>query len=96
MPKVKNQRYRFLSIDEANMLITCLSNRKFFSSMLWRDFTVLSMNTGIRPNKLFNLRRCHIYLKNKNDVETRKKVRDILNELKNKYSNVIEEVYNNE
>lgn len=65
MPKVKNQRYRFLSIDEANMLITCLSNRKFFSSMLWRDFTVLSMNTGIRPNELFNLRRCHIYLKNK-------------------------------
>ena len=38
----------------------------------------------------------YIYLKNKNDVETRKKVRDILNELKNKYSNVIEEVYNNE
>ena len=34
----------------------------------------------------------YIYLKNKNDVETRKKVRDILNELKNKYSNVIEEV----
>ena len=65
MPKVKNQRYRFLSIDEANMLITCLSNRKFFSSMLWRDFTVLSMNTGIRPNELFNLRRCHISLKNK-------------------------------
>lgn len=38
----------------------------------------------------------YIYLKNKNDVETRKKVRDILNELKNKYSNVIEDVYNNE
>ena len=38
----------------------------------------------------------YIYLKNKNDGETRKKVRDILNELKNKYSNVIEEVYNNE
>lgn len=38
----------------------------------------------------------YIYLKNKNDVEARKKVRDILNELKNKYSNVIEEVYNNE
>lgn len=38
----------------------------------------------------------YIYLKNKNDVETRKKVRDILNELKNKYNNVIEEVYNNE
>lgn len=38
----------------------------------------------------------YIYLKNKNDVETRKKVRDILNELKNKYINVIEEVYNNE
>ena len=38
----------------------------------------------------------YIYLKNKNDVETRKKVRDRLNELKNKYSNVIEEVYNNE
>lgn len=38
----------------------------------------------------------YIYLKNKNDVETRKKVRDILNELKNKYSNVIEEVYNKE
>lgn len=38
----------------------------------------------------------YIYLKNKNDVDTRKKVRDILNELKNKYSNVIEEVYNNE
>lgn len=38
----------------------------------------------------------YIYLKNKNDVETRKKVRDILNELKNKYSNIIEEVYNNE
>ena len=38
----------------------------------------------------------YIYLKNKNDVETRKKVIDILNELKNKYSNVIEEVYNNE
>ena len=38
----------------------------------------------------------YIDLKNKNDVETRKKVRDILNELKNKYSNVIEEVYNNE
>lgn len=38
----------------------------------------------------------YIYLKNKKDVETRKKVRDILNELKNKYSNVIEEVYNNE
>ena len=38
----------------------------------------------------------YIYLKNKNDVETRKKVRDILNKLKNKYSNVIEEVYNNE
>ena len=65
IPKVKNQRYRFLSIDEANMLITCLSNRKFFSSMLWRDLTVVSMNTVIRPNELFNLRRCHISLKNK-------------------------------
>ena len=65
MPKVKNQRYRFLSIDEANMLITCLSNRKFFSSMLWRDLTVMSLNTGLRPNELFNLRRCHISLKNK-------------------------------
>ncbi len=65
MPKVKNQRYRFLSIDEANMLITCLSNRKFFSSMLWRDLTVVSLNTGLRPNELFNLRRCHISLKNK-------------------------------
>ena len=64
MPKVKNQRYRFLSIDEANMLIACLSNRKFFSSMLWRDLTVLSLNTGLRPNELFNLRRCHISLKN--------------------------------
>lgn len=63
MPKVKNQRYRFLSIDEANMLIACLSNRKFFSSMLWRDLTVLSLNTGLRPNELFNLRRCHISLK---------------------------------
>ena len=40
MSKVKNQRYRFLSIDEANMLIACLSNRKFFSSMLWRDLPI--------------------------------------------------------
>ena len=33
--------------------------------MLWRDLTVLSLNTGLRPNELFNLRRCHISLKNK-------------------------------
>ncbi len=65
MPKVKNQRYRFLSVDEANMLITCLSNRKFFSSMLWRDLAVIAMNMGLRPNEFFNLRRCHISLKNK-------------------------------
>ena len=65
MPKVKNQRYRFLTVEEANLLVTCLSNRKLFSSMLWRDLTVIALNTGLRPNELFNLRRCHISLKNK-------------------------------
>ena len=73
---------------------------------------VIKLNTILMKNDLINVncnkiksykdidKSCdgssYIYLKNKNDVETRKKVRDILNELKNKYSNVIEEVYNNE
>ena len=73
---------------------------------------VIKLNSILMKNDLINVnsnkiksykaiaRSCdgssYIYLNNKNDVETRIKVRDILNELKNKYSNVIEEVYNNE
>ena len=65
MPKVKNQRYRFLTFEEANMLISCLSNEKIFSSMLWRDLTIISLNTGLRPNELFNIRKEHVSLKNR-------------------------------
>ena len=83
---------------------------KYYNSCKFNN--VIKLNSILMKNDLINVngnkiksykaiaKSCdgssYIYLKNKNDVETRKKVRDILNELKNKYSNVIEEVYNNE
>lgn len=55
MPKFDNKRVRFLSKDEANLLLQELS----LKSRLWHDISLLALHTGLRAGEIFSLRPCH-------------------------------------
>ncbi len=60
MPRLNNQRVRFLTHEEANQLLEHLT---LVSSQL-HDMAVLSLHTGMRAGEIFNLRWGHIDLEN--------------------------------
>ncbi|WP_084502305.1 tyrosine-type recombinase/integrase [Fundidesulfovibrio putealis] len=55
MPRFDNKRIRFLTKEEANELLLCVS----LKSSLWHDICVLALHTGLRSGELFKLRPCH-------------------------------------
>ncbi len=60
MPRLNNQRVRFLSYEEANLLLDHLGK----ISPQVRDMALLSLHTGMRAGEIFNLKWQHIDLEN--------------------------------
>jgi len=60
MPPVRNRRERFLSVDEAHILLNDLDK---VSSQL-HDMALLSLHTGLRAGEIFALKWGHIDLEN--------------------------------
>jgi integrase len=60
MPTIQNQRERFLSYNEAKILLEALSER---SSTL-HDMATISLQCGLRAGEVFNLKGQHIDLEN--------------------------------
>ncbi|SHI73106.1 Site-specific recombinase XerD [Halodesulfovibrio aestuarii] len=58
MPKVQNDRTRFLTLEEAAILLNELKRR----SELWHDITLFALSTGLRSGEIFNLLPEHINL----------------------------------
>ena len=58
MPKVQNERTRFLSLEESAMLLAELKGR----SELWHDISLFALSTGLRSGEIFNLFPEHINL----------------------------------
>ncbi|MEZ6854220.1 tyrosine-type recombinase/integrase [Halodesulfovibrio aestuarii] len=58
MPQVQNERTRFLSKKEANLLLYDLQQR----SPLWHDISVFALSTGLRAGEIFSLKPEHINL----------------------------------
>lgn len=58
MPKVDNGRMRYLSHDEANLLLATLRGM----SAVWHDVAAMSLATGMRLSEILNLRVRHIDL----------------------------------
>ncbi|MCT4533725.1 site-specific integrase [Halodesulfovibrio sp.] len=56
MPKVQNDRTRFLSLEEAAHLLAELQKH----SDLWHDISLFALSTGLRSGEIFNLRSEHI------------------------------------
>ncbi len=52
MPVPQNQRERFLTHEEADMLLGKLNEK----SPLWRDITLIALHTGLRASEIFALR----------------------------------------
>ncbi len=52
MPKVDNNRVRFLSQEEAHELLLQLK----IKSELWHDITLFALNTGLRASEIFSIR----------------------------------------
>jgi integrase len=52
MPKVDNNRVRFLNQDEAHQLLFQLK----IKSELWHDITLFALNTGLRASEIFSIR----------------------------------------
>jgi len=60
MPTLQNQRQRFLSHDEANVLLADLETR----SKQLHDMALLSLHTGMRAGEIFNLKGQDIDIQN--------------------------------
>jgi integrase len=60
MPRIQNRRERFLSVDEAHVLLNDLGE---VSSQL-HDMALLSLHTGLRAGEIFALKWGHIDLEN--------------------------------
>ncbi|HDM75588.1 MAG TPA: site-specific integrase [Deltaproteobacteria bacterium] len=60
LPRLNNQRVRFLSYEEAEIL---LNHLKTVSSQL-HDIALLSLHTGMRAGEIFNLKWQHVDLDN--------------------------------
>ena len=58
MPRYDNKRIRFLTKEEANLL---LCNLKMVS-LLWFDISTFALNTGLRASEIFRLRCSNINL----------------------------------
>lgn len=56
MPKFDNKRCRYLSEEDASLLLTSLYTR----SELWHDITLFALHTGLRANEIFSLRKEHV------------------------------------
>ncbi len=56
MPKIDNQRLRFLTKEEMTNLLNTLKQR----SELWHDITLLALNTGMRASEIFGIRKTSI------------------------------------
>ena len=54
-PKFDNRRLRFLTPEEAKLLLMELSTK----SPLWHDISLFALHTGLRAGELFRLRPCH-------------------------------------
>jgi integrase len=52
MPVPQNQRERWLTTEEANLLLARLKER----SPLWHDITLIALHTGMRASEIFALR----------------------------------------
>jgi len=61
MPKFDNKRSRFLSIEEAKLLLETLKSM----SSLWHDITFIALMTGLRAGEIFKLVHSNIDLNNK-------------------------------
>lgn len=51
MPITNNARIRFLTLKEANLLLSILYEK----SELWHDITLFALNTGLRASEIFSL-----------------------------------------
>ncbi len=51
MPRVNNERIRYLNEEEAKLLLEAL----YAKSILWHDITLFALNTGLRANEIFSL-----------------------------------------
>lgn len=51
MPRINNERIRFLNEDEARLLLDTL----YHKSILWHDITLFALYTGLRANEIFSL-----------------------------------------
>jgi integrase len=58
MPRVQNDRTRFLTLEEAAILLTELKRR----SDLWHDISLFALSTGLRSGEIFSLLPEHINL----------------------------------
>ncbi|MEZ6852325.1 tyrosine-type recombinase/integrase [Halodesulfovibrio aestuarii] len=58
MPRVQNERTRFLSLDESELLLSELKRR----FELWHDISLFALSTGLRSGEIFNLLPEHINL----------------------------------
>ena len=58
MPRVQNERTRFLTLDESELLLSELKRR----SELWHDISLFALSTGLRSGEIFNLLPEHINL----------------------------------
>jgi integrase len=60
MPTIQNQREKFLSYDEAKVLLEALPGR----SQTLHDMAVISLHCGLRAGEIFNLKGQHVDLEN--------------------------------
>jgi len=61
MPKIQNERQRFLSHDEAALLLDYLNKPAL---MQLRDIAIISLFTACRAGEVFALRGCHVNMDN--------------------------------
>ncbi len=52
MPKINNASVRYLTLSEAQKLLTAL----YLTSTLWHDITLFALHTGMRAGEIFSIR----------------------------------------